>query len=1084
MALGSLVGRGFIRIDADTAPAKKAIMALGAIGAQGGVLALGGAIAPVTTAVMALASSFAVAGGAAAAFGAAVVPQFQDISKAMQQQSVAEDAKTKAAVNASIAQDIAKQSGFKYGQQVKITSKMTAEARDKAKEYNAALSASDAASKSAKQSQALYKQELDGMPPATRETTNALIKLKDSATEWSRSLSGSTMPIFTKGIQFLTGLLPKLTPIVKSVAGEISMFVYTLGQGQAGKVFREFGDNVSKNGASAFGSLLRVIKNLIVGFVGLLNAFMPMSKGMSGGLEDLTAKFANFGATLGSSSGFKSFIDYSKKAGPELAATFSSLARAFGEVATAAGPLGGVSLTLLKIFADLVDAIPAPALRLLVPAIIAVNLGMKLYAIYTAAAAAATWLFSTATGASRVQIAYQNTLLVIMWVRMKAIAIATRIAAAAQLIWQLAMTAAGRQLALQIIQITAVRAALVVQTVALRVAAAATWLYTTALRAGRAAMAFFRVATLLTVGAMRALAVAMFTNPFGLILVGIMLLVGAFILAWKKSETFRTIVRGALNGVVEVGKAIGRFFSGPFVDFFTKTIPAAFRATLDWVKTHWPWILGAITGPVGLAVVWVIKHWDGIKQGASRALNAVINFFKSLPGRIISAIGSFNDLLYRKGNQLIMGFWNGNKAAYNNLVAWIRTRAVAIRDALGNVTRVLLAKGREILTGFWNGNKAAFTNLIAWMRQRPGVLRDALGGLARFLLNKGREFITSFWNGCKITFASLVNWTRQRPGVIRNALGGLTGTLRSRGRDIISGFLNGLKEKWADAIGWVRGIKDRVVGAIKKAFGIKSPSRVMMGLGFNIMAGLMKGILSGSGVLKSAVKGIFHSVTDIFSNGGSLAVDLIGDLGKMIGLGKGGNVGRWGPTVIQALRMLGQPVGFEGLVMKRLAQESGGNPSIVNKWDSNWQRGTPSVGLMQVIGPTFRAYAGRFRNTGPFLYGTSINPLANIYAGLNYALHRYGSLNALARPGGYDSGGLARGLGMMPKYTIAPERVLSPRQTAAFEHLVGTLTSGGGAGVSVYNITLDNHGVIGSRHEVENWLVESLDQLRRKGRIK
>lgn len=52
----------------------------------------------------------------------------------------------------------------------------------------------------------------------------------------------------------------------------------------------------------------------------------------------------------------------------------------------------------------------------------------------------------------------------------------------------------------------------------------------------------------------------------------------------------------------------------------------------------------------------------------------------------------------------------------------------------------------------------------------------------------------------------------------------------------------------------------------------------------------------------------------------------------------------------------------------------------------------------------------------------------------------------------FDSGGLARGLGYMPKRTIAPERVLSPRQTVAFERLVDglTTTGGGGRGVAVH----------------------------------
>lgn len=46
----------------------------------------------------------------------------------------------------------------------------------------------------------------------------------------------------------------------------------------------------------------------------------------------------------------------------------------------------------------------------------------------------------------------------------------------------------------------------------------------------------------------------------------------------------------------------------------------------------------------------------------------------------------------------------------------------------------------------------------------------------------------------------------------------------------------------------------------------------------------------------------------------------------------------------------------------------------------------------------------------------------------------------------FDEGGIAPGVGFMPKNTIAPERVLSPRQTASFERLVEVLDGGRGGG--------------------------------------
>jgi hypothetical protein len=63
--------------------------------------------------------------------------------------------------------------------------------------------------------------------------------------------------------------------------------------------------------------------------------------------------------------------------------------------------------------------------------------------------------------------------------------------------------------------------------------------------------------------------------------------------------------------------------------------------------------------------------------------------------------------------------------------------------------------------------------------------------------------------------------------------------------------------------------------------------------------------------------------------------------------------------------------------------------------------------------------------------------------GLKYIKGRYGSpAAAWAFHQGhnyYDDGGVASGKGYMPKNVVAPERVLSPRQTVAFEQLVDVL---------------------------------------------
>lgn len=150
----------------------------------------------------------------------------------------------------------------------------------------------------------------------------------------------------------------------------------------------------------------------------------------------------------------------------------------------------------------------------------------------------------------------------------------------------------------------------------------------------------------------------------------------------------------------------------------------------------------------------------------------------------------------------------------------------------------------------------------------------------------------------------------------------------------------------------------------------------------------------------------------------------------------GGGVEQWRGTFSSVLRALGMPLSWLDLGLSQIRTESGGNPRAINMWDSNAANGTPSKGLMQVIDPTFAAYRSG-------MYPNDIwDPGANIAAALRYTVARYGGPEGVWGQGhGYDLGGMASGLGLMPKYTLKPERVLSPRQTEAFESMLPVMES-------------------------------------------
>jgi hypothetical protein len=157
--------------------------------------------------------------------------------------------------------------------------------------------------------------------------------------------------------------------------------------------------------------------------------------------------------------------------------------------------------------------------------------------------------------------------------------------------------------------------------------------------------------------------------------------------------------------------------------------------------------------------------------------------------------------------------------------------------------------------------------------------------------------------------------------------------------------------------------------------------------------------------------------------------------------GAGAGVQRWRPVGLRALAIEGQPASEWSRMAMQMQSESGGNPTAVNRRDINWQRGQPSVGLMQVIGPTYRTHRHPQFDTGPYMYGTSVNPLSNILASTRYTLSRYGSLAAGWKGQGYDLGGILRSGRFGVNTSGRPERILSPAQTAAFERLVDVLNT-------------------------------------------
>jgi hypothetical protein len=147
--------------------------------------------------------------------------------------------------------------------------------------------------------------------------------------------------------------------------------------------------------------------------------------------------------------------------------------------------------------------------------------------------------------------------------------------------------------------------------------------------------------------------------------------------AWDAATKALSIAQGALNAVLEanpiiliiggiilLGAAIYEAYQhfGPFHD----AVDAAWQILqtgYNWVKDNWPLLLAILTGPIGLAVLAIVKNWDTIKHGITDVkdwigdrIGDVVGFFTSLPGKIGHAV---------------VGMFDGVKDAFKAAFNWL-----------------------------------------------------------------------------------------------------------------------------------------------------------------------------------------------------------------------------------------------------------------------------------------------------------------------------------------------------------------------------------------------------------------------------
>lgn len=932
---------------------------------------------------------------------------------------------------------------------------------------SASLSAAGGVDASATAAQK-YQQALAKLTPSARGTFNAFVRLRTAFKNWSKELQPDIMPIFTRGINGVKNSLPGLTPIVTGAASGIGTLQDKISRGFKSPWWQTLKRDFQTSVGPAIVGVGTAIGNVFVGTAGVVDAFLPHIDGIAGRMDRITGRFANFGKNLRGSPEFENFLSYSSREAPKLADALGKIGGAFLDVAQATAPLSGPVLKTLGSIAAVIGSI-ATSTPGAIQLMYLLFVGMKLFALATKAAAAATVIYQAG------------------------VILATLLTQG----WTAAILAADA--AFEANPIVAVITIIIAALALLVVGILYAWNH----------WGWFRDAVLGVWHAIQTAALWAWNN----------VLKPTFDAIAKASTwLYRNAILPAFNGIVTAYQTVAAWaiwlwrtvlapvftVLGVLIGIWWKINKIYFTAwwlIIKMVAAIALWLWHQVMDPVFKALMTQVKFWW-----------AVVKLYFTLVMAIFKLLGSTAWWVWthalRPAFQAIgdMGRWLWSHAlqpAFNAMKAGIEAVGksfVSAKDLISTqwsrVSDLAKKPVSFLINTVYNKGIIAIWNKVADIVSGPHLKPVKVKGFSSGGVAEG---VRPGYTPGRDTHLIAVGGGEaiMRPEWTRAVGAGYVDTMNAAAR---RGGVGAIRQAAAGVSGYdIGGVVDTITGGAKKVGGaIKS------GVGTGIdWAKTGIDLLANPGKVWDK---LISPVKDLISKAGSskwakllekMPIAAISSLKEkvldLVGLGGGGGgkipSGQHAAIITQALAAAHVPppgtmaqwlTGMNTLI----SRESGWNASAINNWDSNAKAGHPSQGLTQTIPGTWAHYVPSSLKSRGIL-----DPVGNVAASIRYIVSRYGNItgvqqaNANMPPQGYDSGGyLQPGLNLAYNGTGRPEPVFTSQQASALTKAPAAPALGGGEFTG--SLYLDSGELLGLvRGEVRQGMTDLTTTLRagRKG---
>lgn len=188
------------------------------------------------------------------------------------------------------------------------------------------------------------------------------------------------LPGVESGLKSLMPYMPQINAFVGTIAKSLGNVAESALKSLSNPEFQKFFTYLGSVGGPMLESMGKIAINFAQAFASIMVAFGPTTDQMTGGLVDMSKKFADWAANLSNNPGFQKFLAYIKENGPKIATICGDLGKVALKLGEGFAPLGKLVLDSLVKVLDWLAGLNTGQLMALAGAIGAIGLAIAIAA--------------------------------------------------------------------------------------------------------------------------------------------------------------------------------------------------------------------------------------------------------------------------------------------------------------------------------------------------------------------------------------------------------------------------------------------------------------------------------------------------------------------------------------------------------------------------------------------------------------------------------------------------------------------------------------------------------------------------------